>query len=162
MAEYFELLKRPEWQKKRLEILQRDDFTCQECADPSKTLHVHHTYYEAGILPWDYPSSSLLTLCEDCHKMAQGLYRLAKRALGEVPISEIERLLGYAKGIAIRSNDDLLFGEPIRVPSFAYALGLAQSVGLKPDDIIGLVDGGHVSPFAVAQLSSARRESRKD
>lgn len=32
-----------------------------------KGLHVHHTYYQQGRRPWEYPSEDLITLCGDCH-----------------------------------------------------------------------------------------------
>ena len=67
-SEYSKLLKDPRWQKKRLEILQRDEFACQNCFDTETTLHVHHRYYKKGNLPWDYPEKSLVTLCEICHE----------------------------------------------------------------------------------------------
>lgn len=31
-------------------------------------LHVHHTYYQKGKLPWEYPDSSLQCLCASCHE----------------------------------------------------------------------------------------------
>ena len=65
---YFELLKDPRWQKKRLKILERDEFQCQECCDTSRTLHVHHKYYIYDKDPWDYSDDLLITLCNDCHK----------------------------------------------------------------------------------------------
>lgn len=66
---YNEALKDPRWQKKRLEILERDDWTCKICDSKDKTLHVHHKYYteETRKEPWDIFSSALVTLCEDCH-----------------------------------------------------------------------------------------------
>lgn len=64
---YSDKLKDPRWQKKRLEILQRDGFTCLACHSQSKTLHVHHCYYVGRRDPWDYPDASLLTFCEKCH-----------------------------------------------------------------------------------------------
>lgn len=64
---YSEKLKDPRWQKKRLEILERDGWACQGCYDTEKTLHVHHGYYESGLEPWAYLSESLITLCEECH-----------------------------------------------------------------------------------------------
>lgn len=64
---YAEKLKDPRWQKKRLEILNRDDFTCQLCDDNKSTLHVHHRAY-ANREPWDYPNEWLVTLCESCHQ----------------------------------------------------------------------------------------------
>lgn len=64
---YSEKLKDPRWQKKRLEILQRDNFTCQCCMDSNSTLNIHHIYYTKGKQPWDVDNESLLTLCEHCH-----------------------------------------------------------------------------------------------
>jgi len=64
---YGEKLKDPRWQKKRLKILVRDEWTCQVCFDDKSSLSVHHCYYEKGKDPWDYPDEALVTLCEDCH-----------------------------------------------------------------------------------------------
>lgn len=64
---YSEKLKDPRWQKKRLEVLQRNEFTCQECGSTEDTLHVHHRYYERGKNPWEYPDESMETLCFICH-----------------------------------------------------------------------------------------------
>jgi hypothetical protein len=66
---YAEKLKNPLWQKKRLEILSRDNFTCQLCKDPKTTLHVHHKKYIKGNQPWDYPDSNFQALCAHCHAM---------------------------------------------------------------------------------------------
>jgi hypothetical protein len=63
---YSDKLKDPRWQKKRLEVLQRDGWTCQNCADKSSTLHVHHKTYRQSD-PWDSPMWDLITLCESCH-----------------------------------------------------------------------------------------------
>jgi hypothetical protein len=65
---YAEKLKSPKWQKKRLEILERDKFTCCHCDDTEKNLQVHHKYYTKNSDPWDYPNDALITLCEDCHE----------------------------------------------------------------------------------------------
>lgn len=66
--DYLELLKSAQWQRKRLEVLQRDNFTCKCCGSKEKSLHVHHLYYEKDKKPWEYPDSALVTLCEDCHR----------------------------------------------------------------------------------------------
>lgn len=71
MATYWEKLKDPRWQKKRLEVLERDKFTCITCGDTESTLHVHHGYYEKGLEPWEYELNTLWTLCEECHKVVQ-------------------------------------------------------------------------------------------
>lgn len=65
---YWEKLKDPRWQKRRLEIMERDNFRCQGCGDQDKTLHVHHKIYERGKDPWDYEDNILVTYCEDCHR----------------------------------------------------------------------------------------------
>lgn len=64
---YAEKLKDPRWQKKRLEIFQRDNFTCQECKSNENMLVVHHKIYE-GKDPWDTCNEGLVTLCNDCHQ----------------------------------------------------------------------------------------------
>lgn len=69
---YQDLLKDPRWQKKRLQVLERDDWRCQCCLDNDKTLHVHHARYVGGN-PWDCPIQYLITLCEKCHKEEEDL-----------------------------------------------------------------------------------------
>lgn len=66
--EYSDQYKHPNWQKKRLEILQRDDFTCIYCNDKELTLHIHHKIYIKGHKPWEYDNNNFITLCENCHK----------------------------------------------------------------------------------------------
>ena len=67
MKTYFEKLKDPRWQRKRLEIMQRDGFACLSCGDDKSQLAVHHRYYLAGRMPWEYPSWCFRTLCGRCH-----------------------------------------------------------------------------------------------
>lgn len=64
-----EKLKDPRWQRRRLEILNRDNFTCQKCGDIETSLHVHHRLYSKEFKePWNYPDNLLVTLCEKCHQ----------------------------------------------------------------------------------------------
>ena len=67
--------KDPRWQKKRLEILKRDDWTCRLCVEKEETLHVHHRLYKKDTDPWDYPSHLLVTMCENCHKREKELMK---------------------------------------------------------------------------------------
>lgn len=69
---YAEKLKDPKWQKRRLDILSRDGFTCQTCRDTETTLHVHHLQYFKGD-PWDVEDIYLITLCENCHEEEERL-----------------------------------------------------------------------------------------
>ena len=68
MSAYSDKLKDPRWQKKRLEILNRDNFACQKCFDDESTLNVHHKWYLPNVDPWDYPDELLITLCENHHQ----------------------------------------------------------------------------------------------
>jgi len=72
---YSDLLKDPRWQKKRLQILERDDFTCQGCGGKENTLHVHHKEYVYGRMPWEYDDEELITYCEDCHAFIEWLIK---------------------------------------------------------------------------------------
>lgn len=71
---YAEKLRDPRWQRKRLEILSRDDFTCQKCNSEENELHVHHRYYNFKTEPWDYPNEALVTICKYCHE-EEGVYK---------------------------------------------------------------------------------------
>ncbi len=66
--DYSEILKDPRWQRKRLEVLQAKEFTCEDCGDTENTLHVHHRYYIGHRLPWNYPDFCYQVLCKDCHE----------------------------------------------------------------------------------------------
>lgn len=73
MSEYSEKLKDPRWQRKRLEIFQRDDFKCKKCKDTKTTLCVHHKKYDWNSEPWEYDNEIFDTLCEDCHTIVENL-----------------------------------------------------------------------------------------
>ena len=69
---YSELLQDRRWQRKRLEIFERDGWRCKadDCPAPYRNeipLHVHHLRYLSGCLPWEYPDELLITYCADCH-----------------------------------------------------------------------------------------------
>ncbi len=64
---YWEKLKDPRWQRKRLEIMGRDSFMCMSCGDKDNTLNVHHKTYKKGAEPWEYNDENFITLCDDCH-----------------------------------------------------------------------------------------------
>jgi len=62
---YADKLKDPRWQKKRLEVLNENEFTCYICANDKLTLHVHHRKYCDE--PWNIENKYLVVLCERCH-----------------------------------------------------------------------------------------------
>lgn len=65
---YSEKLRSPKWQKRRLEILSRDNFTCKLCGDEETELHIHHEKYVGE--PWEAPVEFLKTACKDCHSIS--------------------------------------------------------------------------------------------
>lgn len=65
--DYKEKLLHPLWQKRKAEILIRDNHTCRSCGSTEITLHAHHLIYIEGKEPWDYPDELLITYCEICH-----------------------------------------------------------------------------------------------
>jgi hypothetical protein len=103
---YYELLKHPKWQKKRLEVLEAANFECTSCGSKEKTLHVHHRYYEKGLKPWEYPDHSLLCLCEDCHIRYQEQKERLKFVIKFLDFADIEQLIGFAKGLISQEYPD--------------------------------------------------------
>lgn len=67
---YKDKLLDPRWQRKRLEVLNRENWTCQYCGDKESILHVHHLCYSPNKNPWDVDEYALLCLCENCHTVS--------------------------------------------------------------------------------------------
>jgi len=76
---YKKKLSNPLWQKRRLEILQRDQFTCQMCTDTKTELHVHHKNYTGE--PWEAPEEDLTTFCAHCHKAESEIEKTGDKLL---------------------------------------------------------------------------------
>jgi hypothetical protein len=91
---YWQKLLDPRWQRKRLEILNRDDFTCLDCGAKEATLHVHHCVYVKGGEPWDPPEEELRTLCNLCHLKRHDL--------------ESDLKLEFQRFMAFLTNEDLV------------------------------------------------------
>lgn len=110
---YWEKLKDPRWQKKRLEIMERDKFTCQHCRSKENTLNVDHRIYEKGKEPWEYENHKLVTLCEKCHKTIE-----AKR-------TAIKAFLAtdyHVEGVYLMTLCDAA-EEPMRCPGLFHSVG---------------------------------------
>lgn len=78
---YFEQLKHPKWQRKRLEVLEIAGFECEDCGSNEKTLHVHHRQYFKGRMAWEYGNEELAVLCDECHEMAHSVDDRLKQIL---------------------------------------------------------------------------------
>lgn len=71
-SNYSDKLKNPKWQKRRLQIMERDSFECKCCYSAQKELNVHHFNYSKE--PWDSEDFELITLCKDCHKIYHKIF----------------------------------------------------------------------------------------
>lgn len=60
----FEIIKKSYYQQyARIIAIQKDEEWVY-----FNDMHVHHTYYQEGLDPWEYPKKSLQSLCWDCHE----------------------------------------------------------------------------------------------
>lgn len=66
-SDYQKQLKHELWLKKRKTILERDCYQCLRCGSKCN-LEVHHTKYYMDKYAWEYPNSTLVTLCRECHE----------------------------------------------------------------------------------------------
>lgn len=131
---YGQKLLDPRWQKRRLEILERDGWKCQEpdCGDKTATLHVHHRWYEPGADPWDAGDDALVTLCESCHEAERG-----RRGIEDALLDRLSR--------------HLLAGE---LDQFACFLWVA------PRDVLRALAGSGTDPEQFAAVERWMNERR--
>lgn len=141
---YAELLKDPRWQRKRLEILQRDGWRCQKCEREDKTLHVHHRRYVYGRKPWEYEEQDLVTLCEDCHEKHSRLDVVLKEMLPRLDSHDFAETVGFVIGVRIRELD-ANYGDENGEYGFIdgvdaeVAEGIARAFGAKAESVVALV-----------------------
>ncbi len=151
-ATYYDQLRDPKWQKKRLEVMSRADFECEYCGAKDKTLNVHHSYYEKGLAPWEYQDESLHCLCEDCHRKRQDTDLLLKRQIGRLEMDK-EQLLGYAMGLGAKQDAEAL----LDVSSYEVALGVADSWRLTPEEIIRGLREGIINGVRLEEMGLTKR-----
>jgi hypothetical protein len=101
VSQFWEKYKHPNWQRKRLVIMKRAGFACEQCDSTEATLNVHHSYYERGLDPWEYPNESLHCLCDKCHKESDEIRKRLNRQIGRLQLRQIEELLGFARGLEL-------------------------------------------------------------
>jgi hypothetical protein len=114
---YSELLKDPRWQKKRLEIFERDNWQCRECGSKQRTLHVHHKIYKYGRSPWEYDNDCLLTLCEQCHEIEES-FKKQNEFIAEIASASNGTCLEFCRIIAriayCKTNEPNIFSEILK------------------------------------------------
>ncbi len=153
---YWELLQHPLWQKKRLEMLSLAQFTCETCQSTDKTLHVHHSYYEKGLAPWEYPADSLHVLCVDCHAVTQDRMTELHRQIGKVPLGDMDRLIGYAMGLEAMEWPNTV----LPLYTVQRMAGVADAWGLAIDDIAAKRIECTVDGYALLELADRKRERK--
>lgn len=143
---YFALLKRPEWQKKRLQILERDGWSCCFCHDTDKTLHVHHGFYAKNLAPWEYPNWSLSTLCEKCHEEITEKTRYLKEIVATMGPNYIDQIIGFVEGLraiaTIHDEIDFNNGSEFRtMNSMRTIMGFAKAITMPTSKTIEAAKG---------------------
>lgn len=122
---YLELLRNPRWQRKRLEIMSRDDFACTVCGDRESTLNVHHKRYRKGAKPWQYADDDLTTLCENCHGKVTDLRKEIGAAISDAPPATLEIILGFIHATIAGTTG----GGSVDAPNKMRLKGMAQACG---------------------------------
>lgn len=92
---YHEQIKHPLWQKKRLEVLELNNFTCSECSNETEELNVHHPFYKRGAMIWDYEAIELQCLCKTCHAKNHIIDEEIKKSLSGLSSSQKMVVFGY-------------------------------------------------------------------
>jgi hypothetical protein len=111
---YYEKLKDPRWQKVRLEIFERDNYTCQKCGSKEKTLNVHHWKYHKD--PWNINKNFLITVCEDCHeeiKKAMDWFNdeFIDYFIGKENISDCKSFIGFLGTVLYLTKESFISSE---------------------------------------------------
>lgn len=144
---YADQLKHPNWQRKRLEILQAANFGCEKCGATEKTLHVHHKKYVKGRKAWEYSRDELASLCEDCHErehsMKDALDTLLARQWMDKGMSGVDIAAGFLAGFLApfaRGDAGLekVFSDAIAQDWPFFDLGFMVAA-LGPDDLMAAV-----------------------
>lgn len=103
MSDYSAKLKDPRWQKKRLEVFNAHDFTCQMCGAKDETLHVHHVNYHKGAKPWEYELHELRCFCERCHKEVEGNIESARVICADIDPKDLHVILWHVRNAYFES-----------------------------------------------------------
>lgn len=106
MATWIEQLRDPRWQRRRLDILQRANFSCEYCGRADLPLHVHHGLYHKGHAPWQYADDELKSLCEECHRDEHALREVLKQWLCCMNLNQISELYECAAHILYGQNQN--------------------------------------------------------
>lgn len=144
---YSEKLRDPRWQKKRLEIMNRDCFKCIYCQDSESPLTVHHIYYISGREPWGYPDSAYLTLCEKHHGQIHA-YEVSNS------VKLWEATAGFEIAYFSKYLNKTFFGDRLRDSGVL--------IGISPEDLLKIIsdslEHGLINDAVVSQWKKSLAE----
>lgn len=103
---YAQQIKHPNWQKKRLEVLEKWDFTCQCCGAKEDELNIHHPLYKKGALIWQYEWHELQCLCVKCHKDAHAVDEKLKKMIALMAPPHKQSLIAYCHDLLMAGGVD--------------------------------------------------------
>lgn len=132
MSAYWQKLRDPRWQRRRLEIMCQADFACEVCGATDQTLNVHHKIYRKGREPWAYEDYELACVCENCHETEHAARDELQALLAQMDGSEIDYVVGYAKWVIAHKGWESASpeAEVLLVRNAEQADGLAAGIGL--------------------------------
>ena len=156
---YKEQYLHPNWQRKRLEVMQAAKFRCETCGESEVTLNVHHRCYVKGRKVWEYKNHNLQCLCEQCHAEHHD-----NRALLELLLMHPDASLAAAIGlVAGHLHGEVGLDEEIRAdaervggPMFDVGV-LASMTGVYPDQWLRVskaFDKDHLTGPQAAAIAS--------
>lgn len=144
---YSEQLKHPNWQRKRLEVMQGAGFSCENCGDTETMLNVHHRRYVKGRMVWEYELHELQCLCQPCHLQHHDnrelLERLLMNGVGR-EVTAIGLLGGYCAAILELGDDLEIDARAVGGPDYlagAVAGMLQPRAGIGWPDIAAAIRG---------------------
>lgn len=100
--EYAQSLKDPRWQRRRLEIFQRDNWACIYCGNKEEELQIHHVIYLPNKDPWEYEDDHLVTACRSCHASESLLWDEDKSLIAMLSMTGISRRNLYSLATELR------------------------------------------------------------
>lgn len=130
---YREQLMHPNWQRKRLEVMEAARFGCERCGATEQTLNVHHKRYVKGRMAWDYERAELECLCQPCHEQRHDTRDLLERLLMQADMTD-ELAIGLIGGYldAACGLDEALYMECLKVAGDAVISGAIAEI-MRPN-----------------------------
>jgi hypothetical protein len=138
---YGEQLRHPNWQRKRLEMLEAADWQCENCGEKEITLHVHHKRYIKGRMAWEYEAAELAVLCDPCHEDEHHLTDELKAFLALVGVRQaLAVLYGYFTLTAVESEGVGYSGRDRDPHAWAHGFVAFLCTELSPEKLLQVAE----------------------